>query len=34
MKSMDAGLTESEYMVLYSNPHADALELRAKRRKS
>lgn len=34
MKSMDSGLTEAEYMTLYTNPHADALELRKQRRKS
>jgi hypothetical protein len=33
MKGMDPGLTEAEYMALYTNPHADALELRSKRKR-
>lgn len=32
MRSMDPGLTATEYMELYTNPHADALALRSKRK--
>ena len=33
LKRMDPGLTAREYMVMYDNPHADALDLRAQRKK-
>lgn len=33
MQRADPGFTEAEYMVIYEDPHADVVELRAKRKK-
>lgn len=33
MKANDVGFTEAEYMQIYEDPHADALELRRQRKK-
>ena len=34
IKRADPGMTETEYLEIYTNPHADELALRAQRKKA